>query len=90
VRGLASTRGFVSLQVTNEANVTRAPNAADGYYPGAKDALIRGVIAAKADARALGLSRVRVGFNWADADDPAQRDFWNYLGRHGGHALARA
>ena len=90
VRAFASIPGFVSLQVTNEANVAGAPNAADGYYAGAKDALIRGVIAAKAEARASGLSDLKVGFNWANVDDPTETKFWSYLGQHGGQALARA
>ncbi len=90
VGAFASTPGFVSLQVTNEANIAGAPNAADGYYVGAKDALLQGVIAAKAAARAYGLRELKVGFNWANADDPAQTEFWRYLGRHGGRAFARA
>ena len=90
VRAFASTPDFVSLQVTNEANIADAPNAADGYYAGAKDALIHGVIAAKAEARADGLNELKVGFNWANADGPAETKFWSYLGRHGGQALARA
>jgi hypothetical protein len=48
------------------------------------------VIAAKAAARADGLGELKVGFNWANADDPAQTEFWSYLGRHGGRAFARA
>ena len=90
VRACASTPRIVSLQVTNEANVAGAPNAADGYYVGAKDALIQGVIAAKAEARAYGLSELKVGFSWANGDGPAETRFWSYLDRHGGQALARA
>ncbi len=90
VGAFAATRGFVSLQVTNEANATGAPNASDGYYAGAQDALVDGVIAAQAAARAYGLGKLKVGFNWANADDPAQSEFWSYLGRHGGRAFAHA
>lgn len=90
VRAFASIRGFVSLQVTNEANVLNAPDAADGYYGGARDALIQGVIVAKAEARAQRLGGLKVGFNWANATDPAESEFWSYLGRHGGHAFASA
>jgi hypothetical protein len=90
VAWFAVTPGVVSLQVTNEANIAGAPNASDGYYAGAKDALIQGVIAAKAAARADGLRRLQVGFNWADANDSEQTKFWTYLGQQGGRVFARA
>ena len=80
----------VSLQVTNEANVAGAPNASDGYYAGAKDALIQGVIAAHSAAVTGGFTQVKVGFNWANASDPGETGFWSYLGQHGGSAFANA
>jgi hypothetical protein len=83
VRAFGHDRSFVSTQVTNEANVGGAPNAADGYYAGARDALIRGVIAAKAEIRADGFNRVKVGFNWAYATDSGESAFWKYLARGG-------
>jgi hypothetical protein len=76
--------GFVSLQVTNEANQGGSPNTSDGYYAGAKDALIGGVVAAKGEVRSEHLGQVKVGFNWAYATDAGERAFWRYLGRHGG------
>ena len=82
--------GFVSLQVTNEANVGGAPNASDGYYAGAEDALIGGVTAAGAAIRAGGFHQVRVGFNWAAAGTGNQRAFWSYLGSRGGPAFVSA
>jgi hypothetical protein len=85
-----SNRRFVSLQVTNEANASGAPNASDGWYRGAKDALIGGVIAAKAAIRANGYAQVRVGFNWAAAGDADQNAFWNYLAERGGAAFVGA
>jgi hypothetical protein len=84
VRSLGSVPGFVSLQVTNEANQGGSPNTSDGYYAGAKDALIDGVIAAKGEIRKDGLGQVKVGFNWAYATDVGERAFWRYLGSHGG------
>lgn len=84
VRSLGPIPGFVSLQVTNEANQGGSPNTSDGYYAGAKDALIDGVIAAKDEIRKDGFGEVKVGFNWAYATDGAQRAFWRYLARHGG------
>jgi hypothetical protein len=89
VRTLGSTPRFVALQVTNEANIRTAPEAADGYYAGAGNALIRGVIAAKAEARRNGLDRLAVGFNWAYSLDRVERSFWRRLGR-GGRAFRRA
>ena len=76
--------GFVSLQVTNEANQGGSPNTSDGYYAGAEDALIEGVIAAKDEIRKDNFGPVRVGFNWAYATDGGERAFWRYLGSHGG------
>ena len=84
VGALGGTPGFVSLQVTNEANQGGSPNTSDGYYAGAKDALIDGVIAAKDETRRRGLGQVKVGFNWAYAADGGERGFWHYLGQHGG------
>jgi len=78
---------FVALQVTNEANIGNAPNAADGYYAGAQDALIHGVIAAKAEARKNGFDQVAVGFNWAYSLDAAETGFWHSLGKRGGAAF---
>jgi len=84
VKSLGPMPGFVSLQVTNEANQGGSPNTSDGYYDGAEDALIDGVIGAKSEARKHGVGHVKVGFNWAYATDGGERVFWRYLGRHGG------
>jgi hypothetical protein len=89
VRAFGSNPRFVSVQVTNEANIGAAPDAADGSYAGASDALIRGVIAAKAQARRNGAGGPAVGFNWAYSLDRAEPGFWRRLGR-GGAAFRRA
>jgi hypothetical protein len=81
---------FVSLQVTNEANASGAPNASDGWFAGAKDALIGGVIAAKAAIRANRYAQVQVGFNWAAAGDADEHAFWSYLASRGGAAFVNA
>jgi len=83
----AANPGVVSLQVTNEANQGGAPNASDGYYAGAKDALIAGVIAAHSAVVATGDHLLKVGFNWAYATDGGEEAFWSYLGTHGGRAF---
>ncbi|MGN6872710.1 MAG: hypothetical protein ACTHMY_30340 [Solirubrobacteraceae bacterium] len=87
VQSFGSVPGFVSLQVTNEANQGGSPNTSDGYYTGAKDALIDGVIAAKDEIRRDRFSHVKVGFNWAYATDGGERAFWRYLGHHGGRGF---
>ena len=90
VRQLASNPAVTHLQVTNEANVRGAPNAADGAYPGVRDALVGGVVAAKAEARASGRRRLRVGFNWADQTGPAELAFFASLRAKGGAAFTSA
>ena len=84
IRSFAREPGFVSAQVTNEANVGGAPNTSDGYYKDAEDALIRGVIAAHELVRAERSRRVEVGFNWAYSTDQREDAFWSYLRRVGG------
>jgi hypothetical protein len=90
VDDLGSNPGVAFLQVTNEANVGGAPNASDGYYAGAKDALIQGVIAAKSEALARGASQLKIGFNWANSSDSSETGFWSYLGTHGGQTFTRS
>jgi hypothetical protein len=84
LRGLARGPGFVSAQITNEANVPGAPNASDGYYKGAEDALIEGVIAAHEMVQSDHHTQVKVGFNWGYSTEQSERAFWRYLGRVGG------
>jgi hypothetical protein len=90
VHTLGSNPRFISLQVTNEANVGNAPNAADGFYAGAEQALIQGLIAAKTEARARGFTHVKVGFNWAYSRDPRETAFWRGLRLRGGSAFRRS
>jgi hypothetical protein len=90
MRSFGGNRRFVALQVTNEANVRGAPEAADGAYPGAEDALIRGVVAADAEARRHGYGQVGIGFNWAYAVGQGEATFWSRLGRDGGASLRRS
>lgn len=90
VRQLGPQPGVTSIQVTNEANVAGAPAAADGAYPGARDALVQGVIAAKDEATRGGFEQIKVGFNWAYQLGPAEQRFWASLGRAGGGRFADA
>lgn len=67
------------LQVTNEANVLGSPQSSDGAYPGAWEALVAGVEAARSRARQL-QSSMQIGFNWADGQSRVEnRSFWSYL-----------
>ena len=90
VRSFGSNPRLVSLQVTNEANVTTASEASDGYHAGADDALIAGVEAARAEISKDGYSQVQVGFNWAYVNESSSEQFFAYLGQHGGTAFAQA
>jgi hypothetical protein len=91
VRGLGGRRGVKSIQVTNEVNNSLSPDASDGAYPGARDALVQGVPAAKEEARARGLGRLDVGFNWFYRTDPGNEDgFWTHVRDRGGPRFASA
>ncbi len=90
VRSFGGNPRLVSLQVTNEANMTTASDASDGYYPGVDDALIAGVEAAGAEISEDGYSQLQVGFNWAYLNNSSSEQFFAYLGQHGGGAFAQA
>ncbi len=88
VSELGSNANLTSLQIGNEANVTVAPDAADGAYPGARRALVRGVVAAKTQVRLSGAAQLAVGFNWANEGGPAARAFFADLRKLGGKSFA--
>jgi hypothetical protein len=90
VAQLGPNRQVVSLQITNEANVPGAPDAADGAYAGASTALVRGVIAARHEARRLGHDQLAIGFNVADEAPARALPFFTGLRRTGGRAFARS
>jgi hypothetical protein len=90
IRALGPRHGFTYLQVTNEANIGGAPNASDGYYDGAEEALVHGVIAAKQTARRDGFKRLKIGFNWAYDAAPTETGFWSYLRHEGGRRFVRS
>src|SRR4051812_11282672 len=77
VRRFGPNRRVIGLQIANEVNLTFSPDSSDGSYKGARDALVRGVIAAKDEAVKLGYTQLRIGFNWAYRTDPAsETSFW--------------
>ena len=81
-----------AIQVTNEVNFYPiAPDASDSAYEGAREALVRGVIAAKRVVRRRGFDQLKVGFNWAYRTDPdRERSFWNEIGSRGGERFIRS
>jgi hypothetical protein len=72
--------GVVALQVTNEVNQTVSPDASDGSFAGAVDALVQGIEGAHAEAIAIGRSDLTAGFNWFYRMDPqSDGNFWSQL-----------
>jgi hypothetical protein len=92
VRKFGANPSVRALQVTNEVNFFPiAPDASDSYYDGAREALVRGVIAAKRKAKRLGYDQLKIGFNWAYRTDPnRERSFWTEIGALGGDPFVRA
>jgi hypothetical protein len=74
VSAFGGRRELVGFQITNEANLRGAPEAADGDFPGVRDALVRGVLAAVA---ARPRDDVEVGFNVAYGEGGER--FWQAL-----------
>jgi hypothetical protein len=91
VHGVGAFAAVVAVQITNEVTLTFTPDSSDGAYSGARDALVQGVLAAKAQARAEGLHDLQVGFNWFYRLDPeTEQGFWSEIGAKGGRAFADA
>jgi hypothetical protein len=68
---LAPNPRLVALTVTNEVNFTVSPNTSDGFYPGATQALVDGVVAAHDQLRRHHWERrVKVGFTYAYRFNP--------------------
>ena len=90
VRTFGRSRRIIAIQVANEVNLEISPDSSDGAYEGAKDALVRGVIAADQVARRRGYDHLTVGFNWFFRTDPAnEAEFWGHL-RDAGPRFRRA
>jgi hypothetical protein len=75
------------VQVTNEANVSGSSSSNDGYFPGAKNALVQGVEGAKSYITSKGLS-TKVGFNWSYDSSAAGPAWWSSLKTLGGSTFA--
>jgi hypothetical protein len=84
-------RHVVDMTITNEVNLNNSPNTSDGSYSGAKQALIRGIEAAHAEAVHHGYRQLRFGFTYAYRWNPkSDAAFFSYLGSHGGRRFRRA
>ena len=91
MRTFAPRRSVVAFSITNEANLPGSPNTSDGFYTGVRDALVQGVIAARAEADRLGRGDLSIGFSYAYRNSPeADNAFWEELGAKGGAAFAAA
>jgi hypothetical protein len=80
---------LAAIQVTGEANLTGFPAAADGAFPRAAEALVRGVLAAAAAKRRSGATAA-IGFAVTPEIEPAGSTFWSAIARLGGDAFAAA
>jgi hypothetical protein len=91
VRRFGANPRVVALQITNEVNFTFSADSSDGAYDGARDALVKGVIAAKDEARKRGFGQLAIGFNWAYRLDPGnEQSFWQGVRDRGGQAFVRS
>ena len=91
VRRFGRIRAVIALQIANEVNISFSPDSSDGAYRRAPAALVDGVIAAKREARSLGLNRLKIGFNWFwHLDAATELRFWQSLRDRGGRRFAGA
>src|SRR5262245_6298312 len=90
VRRHAVQPGVVSFVIGNEANQSGNPDASDGAFPGAREAVVRGTIAAREEIAQLDAT-ARVGFNfaWSGSAD-ADAAFLAELTRTDGPEFERA
>ena len=71
---LAAIPDVVAIQIGNEANNTSSPNAGDGAYPGAVQAIATAIPIARHAVVAAGRPDIRIGFNWAAGTSPCTPD----------------
>jgi hypothetical protein len=76
-----------TIQVTGEANLTHVPAAADGAYPNATEAFVRGLLAA-GETKRITDARAAIGFAVTPDIDPSQSAFWPAVAALGGDLAA--
>jgi hypothetical protein len=81
VRELGRRPAVVELSITNEGNLPVSGNTSDGAYEGIHEAIVRGVVAARREADAIGRPDLRIGFSvmWRYSPDSDKR-FWERIG----------
>jgi hypothetical protein len=80
---------LAAVQVTGEANLTGIPDAVDGAFPRAAQALVRGVLSAAEAKRAAGAGAA-IGFAVAPEPQPDANGFWTATRDLGGADFAAA
>ena len=91
VRTFGPNRRVVAFQITNEVNLGFSGDSSDGFFRGAQDALIQGVIAASDEKAKQGYAQLEIGFNWFYRTDPDnERRFWEGLRDRGGPSFVAA
>lgn len=91
VRILGRRPSVVALSITNEANFNVSPNTSDGSFPGVRQAIVRGIVAAQRELRAIGRRDIELGFSFAWRWLPASdREFWEEIGRRATPRFRRA
>lgn len=73
------------LQVTEEPNLTISL-IIDGSFPNVREALVKGAIAAKKEAKSCGYEHIQVVFSAVSSFDHND-DFWKAIGEQGGIEL---
>jgi hypothetical protein len=74
-------RHVVAMTITNEVNLDVSQNTSDGAYAGAGDALVQGILAARAEADRIGRPQLPFGFTFAYRWNPSSdAAFWSALG----------
>jgi hypothetical protein len=82
-------RRLAAIQVTGEANLTHIPDAADGAFPKATEAMVRGVLAA-ADAKQRAGATAAIGFAVVPEAEFSEHSFWPAVAALGGPRFADA
>ena len=80
---------LAAVQVTAEANLAGIPAAADGAFPGAREALVHGLLRAAEAKRAAGAT-ASIGFAAVPEPEPDASGFWTGLCHLGGSDFAAA
>ncbi len=91
VRILGKRKSVVALSITNEANFAVSPNTSDGSYPGVREAIVKGILAAHRKLRKIDRRDVELGFSFAWRFKPDNdRAFWEEIGARATPKFRRA